>query len=393
MRSLRFWRLGRRSLRHPLVALEVSSPGLHVRTVTVVTIAFLIGCARADSVVAEDTGVLALIDDVVVRETDSLFVGRPVDMIALRDGSVVITDVAQSRVLLIDRAGEIRMTIGRKGRGPGEMVSPNWLALEGDSILHVKDGGKKNIQTYRLGTGDFVSERPLPPHSGRLVTTPSGQIAVAAFDLDSNSSVVVPVADGSVRREGAIPALARKLPMLLGAFANQAVLVDADSLHSISEYEDALISSALGRKGEYVSTPIPKSGRRGIVSSDFEKMVSDPSRAAELAYRHSIPLLLARMPSGDFAFAAYDVDPVGASFVGRFYLTLLDRSRAQVCVDAPVPAPEDPPARLTVLGDTLIVLVQEASDSARSRTSLRRFRIDRDKCRWQTLRPSTRFPQ
>ena len=100
-------------------------------------------CACEGQKATQQQALLELVDSVLVQESDTLFVGRPVDVIMGSSGSIYVPDVSQSRVVQIARDGRITSVLGRKGRGPGEFTSPSYLALQGDSILLVKDGGQQ----------------------------------------------------------------------------------------------------------------------------------------------------------------------------------------------------------------------------------------------------------
>lgn len=345
----------------------------------IVAISCCIGCSACGTD-KNATAMLVQIDSTVVSESDSLNIGRPVDMVVSGDGAVYVSDVSQSHVIAIDRRGNIARVFGRRGHGPGEFVSPSWLSLRGDTSLYVKDGGQMIVQEFDVRTGQYVSSQPLPKLSGRIRADVS-KLVVAAFRTDSQSNLTEVNENGSVSSQGSVPALGRKYPKLLGPFANQAFVRIQNTYYSINEFENAVSSWAVSSRNVR-QIEFPVRARRGATAADFEMMMSDPSKAAALAYRHSIPMMLERDSRGYLVAAMYDVDRVGETFKGRFFISVLDIEGRRACVDIPLVAPDDPPARLAFVSDTLISLVQDISKNGKPVSLLRRYTIDITQCQW-----------
>ena len=97
---------------------------------------------------------------VKLRETDSLFVGKPSAVWLAGHGAFFVADRQNARVFQVDSAGTIARVLGRPGPGPGELEQPLQLVGLGDSALGVADETKKAIEIFTLSTGAFQRARP-----------------------------------------------------------------------------------------------------------------------------------------------------------------------------------------------------------------------------------------
>lgn len=105
----------------------------------------------------------------------------PIDLASAGD-RIWVLDAGAARVFGYDRGGTHRITLGRKGRGPGEMNQPLALGVEGDTVW-VLDAGNRRIE-YFSTTGAAIGSDPLPdslPPPVDLVRVGGGWIAVTAF--------------------------------------------------------------------------------------------------------------------------------------------------------------------------------------------------------------------
>jgi hypothetical protein len=303
-------------------------------------------------------------------------------MVVASTGIVYVSDGAQHHAVAVDAQGHITRTFGRKGRGPGEFSVPTSVALAGDTMLLVRDAGQLRVHKFDTRTGTLIGTTRLPAGSGRLRVL-GDDLLVAAFDADSQSSLTRLTSSGATTMQGGLPSYARQHVMMLSPFPSQAFVVVDRTVFAISELSTALVTWPLGTR-QVTGFELPKTLRRGVNLADYDAMLQDPAKAAQLAYRHSVPMLLERMDNGYLVAAMYDVDLVGAAFTGRFYLSLIDVRGHRACVDIPVPVPEDPPARLALAGDTLIAIVQSVAGNGAAAT-IRRWQVNPAACSW--IRP------
>ncbi|WP_310570800.1 hypothetical protein [Gemmatimonas sp.] len=104
--------------------------------------------AGRDGAAADGATAISLIDSVAVVETDSVFVGKPNAIAVDAAGRVYISDMSEKRVLRVERDGSGLVPITRSGGGPREVMRPTSLALVGDSVLAVQDGGQRRATLF-----------------------------------------------------------------------------------------------------------------------------------------------------------------------------------------------------------------------------------------------------
>jgi len=109
------------------------------------------------------------------RWSEERRIGAGVDLGAVRAGAllpggmVAVLETQPPSVLVFDSKGELERTIGRRGQGPGELMSPNALILVPPDTLVIYDPGERRL-TWFLVDGsvlrvEAVGDGP-PTHGG-----------------------------------------------------------------------------------------------------------------------------------------------------------------------------------------------------------------------------------
>lgn len=73
---------------------------------------------------------------------------RPVDIIRLSDGKLLISESAGDRLSLFTANGRFEKYIGKKGRGDGELVGPQYLAQDSYGNIYVTDFGNCRVAVF-----------------------------------------------------------------------------------------------------------------------------------------------------------------------------------------------------------------------------------------------------
>ncbi len=73
---------------------------------------------------------------------------RPVDIIRLKDGNILVSESAGDRLSLLNSKGNFIKYIGEKGRGLGQMVGPQYLAQDSNGNIYVSDYGNRRIDVF-----------------------------------------------------------------------------------------------------------------------------------------------------------------------------------------------------------------------------------------------------
>ncbi|MCQ2589347.1 MAG: hypothetical protein MJ179_02885 [Treponema sp.] len=72
----------------------------------------------------------------------------PLDIIRTNDGSLLVTELAGDRIAVLDENGKFQKYIGSKGRGLGQMVGPQYLAIDYLDRIYVTDYGNRRVDVF-----------------------------------------------------------------------------------------------------------------------------------------------------------------------------------------------------------------------------------------------------
>lgn len=73
---------------------------------------------------------------------------RPLDIIRLADGNMLISESAGDRLALLNEKGRFIKYIGSKGRGVGNIVGPQFLAVDSMGRIYVTDFGNRRVDVF-----------------------------------------------------------------------------------------------------------------------------------------------------------------------------------------------------------------------------------------------------
>lgn len=343
-------------------------------------------CAAAPTAVGAQ--VLRPTDSIAVREDNGVIVNRVV-AVAARGGRTFIGDGGESRVLEIGPRGNIVRVFGRKGRGPGELLSPGALAVGGDTALFVLDAGQRRLSVFDLRTGAFVRGFPVTGPMGfapsLVVSGPA--LLVPQMDEPTKTSIATLSDSGTVgSREGPLPPIGERHPILLGSHPMAAYTVSGRDVYAIYALSPALHHWTRGsRTGETISLPVRS--RRGVSEARYDALIRDPSRARELMYDHSFPADVGVIAPGMVVLVTFD-PTLGnkGTWSGPHHVTLVDVARRRVCPDAEVPVPREPLPRVALDGRTLVAVYQAVSADGDAATIIRRFTMQPTACDWVAVK-------
>jgi DNA-binding beta-propeller fold protein YncE len=73
---------------------------------------------------------------------------RPFDLVRLKDGRMLVSEVAADRVSLLNADGSYVKSFGKKGRGIGELVGPQFIAVDDTGNIYVTDYGNARVVVF-----------------------------------------------------------------------------------------------------------------------------------------------------------------------------------------------------------------------------------------------------
>jgi DNA-binding beta-propeller fold protein YncE len=81
---------------------------------------------------------------------------RPMDIVRRRDGSLLVTEFFGDRISVLTPGGSYVSSFGTKGRGEGEVIGPQYAALDSSENVYVTDFGNARVAVFdRDGNGLF----------------------------------------------------------------------------------------------------------------------------------------------------------------------------------------------------------------------------------------------
>jgi len=97
----------------------------------------------------EDVCVMDLNGNIIDRKTGPINgFDRPVDIIRLQNGNLLVSESAGDRLSLLNNKGNFIRYIGEKGRGLGQMIGPQYLAQDDMGNIYVSDYGNRRIDVF-----------------------------------------------------------------------------------------------------------------------------------------------------------------------------------------------------------------------------------------------------
>lgn len=324
--------------------------------------------------------VLQLAGRVTLGESDTAYVGKIGGIAFGGDGSLYIADLLNATVLRFDRTGAFRQKFSRRGRGPGELMQPGALAVSGDSLLFVVNGGFE-LNAFTLPDGAFRWKRFLPMRPVFVLGASRAGLLFGAND--STKKAVLGIVTGSAdsaRYAGPYPSpLGRSRAVdAWYSYAKFASWSD-DSVALAVEASDYLFWGALNSP-RFDSIEIPRIRRRGSRPDLYRHVTPDPSTMRPLLYKTSHPWALARLPTGTFAYVVTDQVYARNRFSGSMFLSLIDPRSRTVCSDIPLPAPRDPQPWVAFSGDTLLVVWQDVNSAGKAFAGVTRYLVRFGNC-------------
>ncbi len=124
---------------------------------------------------------------------------RPMDIIRLKNGNLLVSESAGDRLSLFDNTGKFLKYFGKKGRGNGELIGPQYLAEDSYGNVYASDFGNSRIVAFDPdGNGLFTFGTKVDSFEGlksptgiacvddRIFVADSVKGAVYEFDRSGN---------------------------------------------------------------------------------------------------------------------------------------------------------------------------------------------------------------
>lgn len=342
---------------------------------------------------------LILEDSVVLRETDDHYIGQPISLIPVGDGSFLIGDGFANSVLHFDSRGRFQRAFGRKGHGPGEFrfVSPAGF-VAGD-LVGIGDDHARELELFELRSGRHIGAAKMSPRTLVDAYVVRGDtLWFAGIDTENWTTVgfarldeVVGASsaggDGSVLSPSQVGAPRPYIEndVVLGLLGN--VLLDVDEAGLVVGFPASPYVLSASHSGEVLdSVVIPVARRRGIPAED-ELLAFEPGPIETEIFGAVSYLLKVSRDTMGFVHALHqesEYDHEARQMRGTFFVSSVSEDGSRPCPDTLVPTSDAGLPELTLEGNRLHVLDQRLGGSG-IRTVIRSFRIDPVNCTGQVV--------
>ena len=196
---------------------------------------------------------------------------RPLDIIRLIDGNLLVTESKGNRLSLLSKDGRFIKTIGQKGTENGSFVGPQYLAQDVYGNIYVTDFGNKRVCVLdSQGNALFSFGKKTPLFEGLAAPTGiavcNGSVFVAdsirgaiyQFDLSGNYLGVL-VEEGTFRR-----------PESMKVWENSLIVCDINRVAAVDTQTGALFENARTGNGNVrITCAVPDANGNLIVTDCY----------------------------------------------------------------------------------------------------------------------------
>jgi DNA-binding beta-propeller fold protein YncE len=244
---------------------------------------------------------------------------HPFDLAPADDGSFYVSEFRGDRVTKCDASGSVLAVLGGKGRGPGKLLGPQYLALDTEGSLYVSDWGNRRIVKFNRdgefvldfgGKSDFYPGFLAPTgvafYNGYVYVADSLRRHLAVFDPSGN--YIATLLEGRLAAPEGITVLEN------GSF----LMSDTARLftYSVESGELLLLSDFSGQAKRVLTADMDANG--SLIAADFDTgtlhVLSDLSGASS-----GLTAMIRRVSAKDHPEVFVDVqvsDRVGRPIVG-----------------------------------------------------------------------------
>ena len=335
-------------------------------------------------------------DSVRLEATDRFYLGNPYSLVVdTLDGTFLVSDFFEDRVLRFGRDGRVMQTYGRPGPGPGEFSDLGSAFVLGDSVVVGTDDRREIFHLFARHDAGYLGAYRF---SGTMgfggVSVTTHGVVFASSDVakrtiaavwsypDAAIEYVVPLPEPYVRS-------ATRQDGGTGRFAA------FHSFGSVVAWADTMLVGMSGLNEAYLAATdgsvldtlhVPAVRRRGVPEDVQERMDDWDFKSAGFEVSSALRGFY-RLSGGETVVVHHDevlegVQPTG-TITGDVYLTVVAPDRKTACVDGLAPHWKEMRAVHTVARDTLFLLDRRLNASEDGlETMVRAYRIDTNDCAW-----------
>lgn len=208
----------------------------------------------------------------------------PLDIVRTSDGYILVTESAGDRIAVLNSDGKFQKYIGSKGRGIGQLIGPQYIAIDYLDRIYVTDYGNRRVDVFdKEGNGLYYFGGKQPGFGG--LKGPTGIIIEgdSVFVADDDAGCIYEFdRSGNYIRELVEPGTL-KHPEALKKWNDTVIVCDKNKIISVDMESGALFEYAnTGNGPSRITAAVPDVNNNLLVTDFNENEVYVMSKMQEL---------------------------------------------------------------------------------------------------------------
>ncbi|MBQ9539460.1 MAG: hypothetical protein IJU95_09335 [Treponema sp.] len=196
---------------------------------------------------------------------------RPMDIIRLSSGHLLVSECAGNRLSELEPTGKLVKHMGKKGRGVGELIGPQYLAEDSQGNIYVTDYGNYRVVVFdqdgnglfSFGKKDdefagFKSPTGIAVWQDRVFVADSVRGGVYEFDRSGNYKGIL-VEEGTLKKAEAMK-----------CWGNYLIIADLNRVLTVDVYTGAVFENASSGNGKTQITSAVPDRNGNLIVTDFK---------------------------------------------------------------------------------------------------------------------------
>lgn len=184
---------------------------------------------------------------------------RPVDMIRLHDGSILVSESAGDRLSLFSEKGKFLKYFGSKGRGVGQLVGPQYMAQDNRKNVYVSDYGNSRVSVFdKDGNGLFYFGKAQSGFEGLKGPTGIAALGESIYVADDIKGCIYEFDQAGNFKRMVVEPKTFKHPESMKVWQNYLVVCDSNKVISVNPDTGAtFMNVSTGNAPSRVTSAVP----------------------------------------------------------------------------------------------------------------------------------------
>ncbi len=209
---------------------------------------------------------------------------RPMDLIRLEDGNLLVTESAGNRLCVLDKKGKFIKYIGKKGRAVGNLVGPQYASEDSRRNIYVSDYGNRRISVFdKDGNGIFYFGNAQNDFPGLKGPTGIAVLGENIFVADNISGGIYEFDLAGNFRQVLVPEKTFEHPESMRVWGDYLVVCDSNKVFSVDSTSGSVFENVnAGNAPARLTCAVPDVNGNVIVSDVISNEVYVMAKMQEL---------------------------------------------------------------------------------------------------------------